>query len=298
MSRVLIVCHGYFGDHLFASSIAKKLKDQKSFDEVDYLIGFPQIKPFLELNPYINRVIFTGQVTPAPVVDPAIKSFYDKVIQLGPLSFHEPPCIEFQRIAGVQQPSPDFTVYTDPVYDLETQQRFAEIKSSGMPIVAIMDNWQPKAFGFTKEEYDLGINVPYLGYGGRLRDIPKIVSALQEKYVTVMVGAPEGVTQFDTSINTNIAARTLIEEASVLKYCDYFVGAEGGLANLAAGVGCKTILTSDFVHQLYGYNGVIRKIPEPKLGPRYYFSTGHIDLDPYLTDDEVISAYTQHIESK
>ena len=34
------------------------------------------------------------------------------------------------------------------------------------------------------------------------------------------------------------------------------------------GVGTKTIITGDYVHQLYGWNGVIRKLKEPKLGPR------------------------------
>jgi len=79
--------------------------------------------------------------------------------------------------------------------------------------------------------------------------------------------------------------------ASILKHCDYFIGAEGGLANIAYAVGTKTILTSDFVHQLYGPNGVLQKLNEPKLGPRYYGSSPnmHVDLDPYLTDEEVVS---------
>ena len=60
------------------------------------------------------------------------------------------------------------------------------------------------------------------------------------------------------------------------------------LSNLAAGVGTKTIITGDFVHQLYGPNGVLRKIEEPKLGPKYYFpESGHVTLNPFLTDDEV-----------
>ena len=78
--------------------------------------------------------------------------------------------------------------------------------------------------------------------------------------------------------------------ASIIKACDYMIGAESGLINLAAGVGTKTIITGDFVHQLYGYNGVLKKIQEPKLGPEFYFpNAGHVSLDPYLTDDEVIT---------
>jgi hypothetical protein len=292
MRRALVVCHGYLGDHIFASSIAKKLKEENQFDVVDYVVGFPQVIPFLELDPYIDQVMFFGQVTPTP----RALAGYDKTIQLGPLSFIEPPCVEFQKLADVQNPTPDFIVHTDKDIDRETTERFATVRSTGTPIIAIMDNWQPKAFGFTREEYNAGVNVPYLGYGGRLRNIPMIVSALQERFVTIMVGAPEGVTQFDTASGKYHAQRSLLEEASVLRQCDYFVGAEGGLANIAAGVGCKTILTSDFVWQLYGANGVIRKIDEPKLGPRYYFPSGHIDLDPYLTDDEVAATLISLIQ--
>ena len=50
------------------------------------------------------------------------------------------------------------------------------------------------------------------------------------------------------------------------------IGGESGLINLAAGVkGTKTIITGDYVHQLYGWNGVMRKLKEPKLGPEFYF---------------------------
>ncbi len=73
-----------------------------------------------------------------------------------------------------------------------------------------------------------------------------------------------------------------------MKFCDAFVGTDGGLATIAAGVGARTIITGDFNLQLYGWNGVIRKIKEPKLGPIHYFpNEGHVVLDPYLTDEEV-----------
>lgn len=287
MSRkAIVVCYGYLGDHLFASSIAKKLIEENQFDTVDYLVGWPQIIPLLKLNPYISNIIFYG-VTPSPNLFDY--SSYDKVIQLGPLSFIEPPCVEFQKVANVKNPSPDFKVYTDPETDKVVEEEFKNLKSitNNAPIIAVMDNWQPKTYLFTKEQYEQGIDVPNKGYGGKWRDTSYIIKRLNEQFTVVTVGAPNGVTQFETSNHLSQSLRSLLEEASVLKYCDFFIGAEGGMANLASGVGCKTILTSDFVHQLYGWNGVLKKIPEPKLGPRYYFPEGHIDLDPYLTDKEV-----------
>ena len=82
---------------------------------------------------------------------------------------------------------------------------------------------------------------------------------------------------------------SIVWDAAVIQNADYFIGAEGGLANVAAAVHTKTVLTSEFVHQLYGWNGVIKKIENPKLGPRFYWpEDGHIDLSPYLTDDDVV----------
>ena len=100
----------------------------------------------------------------------------------------------------------------------------------------------------------------------------------------IEVGKPNGTSQLDFNLFT-VSEYSLT--ASIIKNCDYFIGAEGGLANLASGVGIKTIITDDFVHQLYGWNGVIEKCEEPKLGPIYY-SKGHFNLDPYLTDEQLI----------
>lgn len=282
MNNALVVCHGYLGDHLFASSLAQKLIEENQFDSIDYLVGFPQVIPLLQLNPYITNVLFDGNVTPSPTTN---TTEYKKVIRLRPLSFVEPPCIEFQKIAGVHNPTPNFTVYTDSNIDYSIKKEFAEI--GNLPIVAIMSNWAPKTYRFTKEQYAAGIDVPNKGYGGSWRDISYIVERIKENFATIEVGAPENISQFETATRLPLSTRSLLEEASILKHCSFFVGAEGGLANLAAGVGCKTILTSDFVHQLYGWNGVLKKIQEPKLGPRYYFDTNHIDLDPYLSDEEV-----------
>ena len=81
-------------------------------------------------------------------------------------------------------------------------------------------------------------------------------NSLSEKYALLEVGFTNGVNQFSTGLNT---AATYSFTASLIKAADCFIGSEGGLANLAAGVGTKTIITGDFVHQLYGWNGVIKK---------------------------------------
>ena len=158
-------------------------------------------------------------------------------------------------------------------------------KQQGKKIVAWQANWEEKSFRYTEEEYKRGIDVPNLGYGGRRRDINFLVSELSRRYLLIKVGFDPGITQNQIGLlTTGIYTHT----AAILSQCDYMIGGESGLINLAAGVGTKTIITGDYVHQLYGWNGVIRKSKEPKLGPEFYFEEGHVSLNPYLTDKEVV----------
>lgn len=290
-NRCLIITHGFFGDILFASSIAKKLKDENQFGIVDYLIGFPQMKRLMENNPYIDSVFVSERTSPSPVNSNISFSSYDKIVELRPLSFVEPPPIEFQKYAGVLNPDTYYTTYTEKEYDdfakNDINNRFGNDKKT----IAIMRNWKPKTYLFTEEQYEIGIDVPNLGYGGSHRDIEFVIDGLSKYFNIVYVGVDSNVNQFDTQFIPDDVEGSLLYDCSIIKSCSAFIGAEGGLANLAAGAGVRTIITGDFVHQLYGPNGVLRKIKEPKLGPKYYFPEfGHVTLNPYISDDQIINS--------
>jgi hypothetical protein len=281
MRSCLIVCHGYFGDHLFANSIAEQLINEGQFDVVDYVIGFPQVLPFFERNPYIRNVIITT-LGPSPQV-PHNADTYNKVFQLGPINRMVPPAVEVQLMCGVTNPTPRFYVHTNPELDKLVLDTYGEKVGK---VIAIMNGWKERSFSYTPEQYSLGINVPDLGYGGLRRDTDYIVNQIEQHYSSIRVGPTGKVNQFSFDYDGPSFDLT----ASILKYCDVFVGAEGGLANLAYAVGTKTIITGDFVHQLYGPNGVLQKLDEPKLGPIYYGDVDgkHVSLDPYLKDTEVV----------
>jgi hypothetical protein len=286
MKSALIVCHGYFGDHLFANSVAEHLITENQFDVVDYAIGFPQVLPFFERNPHVRKATVTG-FGPSPAL-PADANTYNKVFRLGPISRKVPPAIEFQLACGVQSPSPYFHINTNPELD---NLVWSEYNNKMGTVIGIMNGWKEKSFLFTREQYALGIDVPNLGYGGSHRDTDYITEKLEERYSSIRIGTTGNVNQF----SLDHTGPSLDLTASLLKYCDVFIGAEGGLANIAYAVGTKTILTSDFVHQLYGPNGVLQKLPEPQLGPVYYGDEEgkHINLDPYLTDEEVVKHIIQ-----
>lgn len=274
--KALIKCVGFIGDNLFASSIPKKLKEQ-GFTEVDLQLSIAQPLELLKLNPHIENVFLYEEV--------GYKN-YDKVFTLQPIHRRETPTVQFQQQCGVENPSSEYVIHTNPAQDAYVIPLLKHT-ASNRKLVAYMNNWVEKTFRFTEEEYIKGIDVPNLGYGGRRRDIDLIINELSKDTTLYLipVGMPLGFNQKEVALD-GVSNYTLT--ASMIKACDWFIGAEGGLANLAAGVGTKTIITGDYVHQLYGWNGVIERNQEPKLGPKYYFPEGHYTLDPYLTDLEVV----------
>ncbi len=54
MTKCLIICHGFFGDHLFASSVAEKLIQENQFDEVHYVVQWSHLLGMFERNPFIT----------------------------------------------------------------------------------------------------------------------------------------------------------------------------------------------------------------------------------------------------
>ena len=278
MEKILVKCSGFIGDILFASSVARKLKEQDSSREVHYSIPVIQPIDLLFHNPYINNVFLSDNVN---------ERRYDRVIELPLVDQSITPPRQFQQAAGIEDVDDKFDIYTNPAFDYAARQSFKETKKKGIKIITWLSNWEERSYLFTKEQYKAGIDVPNLGYGGKHRNIKFIIDSLSDKFALLEVGFTNGINQFSTGLNT---AATFSYTASMIKFADGFIGAEGGLANLASGIGTKTVITGDFVHQLYGWNGVIKKIEEPKLGPKFYFGEKkHTTLDPYLTDEEVVN---------
>jgi hypothetical protein len=269
---------------MFATSLAQTLKSR--YNQVDYLIGFPQMKELLENNPYIDLVLTSEIAGPKPT---KYVTGYNRVIELGPLNYQVTPCEEYYQQAELDYNGQQYQVYTNPHFDLDAKRMVSHLHNEyGKPVVGVMMNWQSKTYIFTPEQYEAGIDVPGLGYGGAHRDVQSIIDELQHHFTLLPIGFDSNISQHHTLGLPTHDKKSLLYEASLLKYCDVFIGTEGGLANLAAGIGCKTILTGDFIHQLYGPNGCIKKITYPQLGPNKYFPEfGHLMLNPYYTDKEV-----------
>lgn len=285
--KILVKTIGFIGDNIFATSVAKKLKEKHGDEcevhfEISILTGFELIHN----NPYIDKVFLYGEEL----------GQYDEVHQLSPIHRTETPTIQFQKQCGISDVSSEYKVYTNIALDDLISKRFNEYRNAGYKTIAVQQNWEERSFLFTEDEYKMGIDVPNLGYGGKHRNINFIVSSIDKfkNIILIPVGKQNGYDQRSSDIS-DVSEFTLT--ASVIKNCDLFIGSEGGLSNLAAGVGTRTIITGDFVHQLYGWNGVIEKNEEPKLGPKYYFNDiAHVTLNPYITDEQVVEQISELLQ--
>lgn len=277
--KILVKTMGYIGDNIFATSVAKKLKESHGNDcVIDFQLSILAPFELIHNNPYIDNVYMT----------PQDESGYDVIHKLNPIHRQETPTIQLQKQCGIENVSSEYTVYSNIATDTLIHDVFKQYRTQDNVLVAVQLNWQEKTFLFTEEEYKKGIDIPNRGYGGKNRNIDFILTELSSdsNIILIPVGKPNGHNQMVGDVT---CVNELTLTTSVIKECDYFIGTEGGLSNIAAGVGTKTIITGDFVHQLYGWNGVIEKNEEPKLGPKFYFPKfGHVTLSPYLSDEEVI----------
>ena len=276
--KQLVKCSGFVGDHLFAAGIAQSTPYT---DPIDYCVEVHQVMGLFNNDPNIGNVIHVSELTKE------IEQQYDKVYTLPPVDQSFPPPLYFKHFCQIHTNDGGYQIYTNKGMDDSAR---LQLPSNGKPNVAIQSNWDEKSFLFTKEQYKAGIDHPdQTGYGGARRDIDKIIKGLENDINPIFVGYPSYTPNHkDQPMGGIISSGIYAMTASIIKMCDYMIGGESGLINLAAGVGTRTIITGDFVHQLYGWNGVIKKIQNPKLGPEFYFSDGHVSLDPFLTDEEVI----------
>jgi len=284
--KILIKTMGFIGDNIFATSIAKKLKEQYGSEcQVDFQLSILAPFELISNDPYIDNVYME--------IDSETE--YDIVHKLQPIHRKEIPTIQLQKQCGLKNPSSEYQVYTNKNLDYLVNRFLKQYRTENKVLVAYQTNWEEKSFIFTEEEYKRGIDVPNFGYGGKHRDIELILRTLNkyDDIVLFPVGKPNGFNQKSDEIGL---VSELSMTSSVLKNVDWFIGSEGGLSNLAAGVGTKTIITGDFVHQLYGWNGVIEKNEEPKLGPEFYFPEfGHVTLNPYLSDVDVANSIAEKL---
>ena len=78
-TNCLVITFGFFGDIIFATPLAEKLK-RAGYSQVDYLIGFPQVAQLVQNNPNIDNVFVSPYPGPKPYYSLDLTQ-YNRVIE-------------------------------------------------------------------------------------------------------------------------------------------------------------------------------------------------------------------------
>lgn len=295
--KVLVRCRNiHIGDILIASSVAKKIKLESGPCELHFDIDYLQPLELLNENPYIDKVLFKNS-----------ESFYDEKYELidsqTTLSPYESSASQFQKLCNIKKFDDTFEIFTNSTLDYSISSSMRELVEIGdwesdIIKVGYQMDWDKKSFLFTEEEYEKAENGETgHGYGYSHRNTFDIIECLEKdsQIVLFALGLDDKISKRFPAINST---SKFSFTASLIKHCDYVIGSEGCITNMSSALGVKTIITTDYIHQMFGSKGIhwqqrggdLNNLETRTafLGPCKYFpNQGHIELSPYLSDKQV-----------
>ena len=299
MTNILIRCRNiHIGDVIFCSSVAKKLKEKNPNSVVHFDINYLQPMELLINNPYIDRVFYKED---ANIDYDIVYDIMDQAVST--LSPYESAVSQFQRMCGIEKFDDTFEVFTNPQLDYSIQKSMEELTKIGdwktdLIKIGYQVDWDRKSFLFTEDEYQQAEGgQDGTGYGSGKRNIFDIIKCMEvsPKVMLFALGIEDTISKNYPCLNST---SKFSFTASLMKNCDYVLGSEGCLTNISSALGTNTIITTDYVYQMFGPKGIlwqqsggnVHKLETriPYLGPCKYFPNGnHVHLNPFLTDIEV-----------
>ena len=309
MTNILIKCRNiHIGDVIFCSSVAKKLKQKNPNCVIHYDVNYLQPMELLINNPYIDGVYYKENAEID--YDVVYQIMNDDVSTLNP---YESAVSQFQRMCGIEDYDDCFEVYTNPHLDYSIKRSMEELVNINewdhdFIKIGYQSDWDRKSFLFTEEDYENAEGgEDGTGYGNGHRNVFDIINCLEldESIVIFALGLVDKISKNYPAINTT---SKFSFTTSLMKNCDYVVGSEGCITNISSAVGTPTIITTDYIHQMFGPRGITwqqsggdinnLETREPFLGPLKYFPSGqHTHLNPYLSDQAVGSKILELVKN-
>ncbi|MDB4317732.1 hypothetical protein N9973_00380 [bacterium] len=264
--KCLVKTTGWIGDSLFCIPLAELLKKEKGYTQVDFYIYLPQ--PFLLIanDPYIDNVYVCG------VSEPKDDSIYDSIFTMPVCSVvDKPPTHIFQQHCGIKKLKSEFNITTTKQHD-----DYATYFLSTLPIrksIAIQGDWGKRRWFVENDNFVKG-------------EVSSIISELHDSNNFNLINiSHEANSSLRDVRGYDADPERYSLMASIIKHCDLFIGAEGGLTNLASGVGTKCIITTCHMER----DRIIKKHDCSILGPESMFpNCGHIHAHPHSTNDDII----------
>ena len=138
-------------------------------------------------------------------------------------------------------------------------------------------DWQQKTFRISE-------NQPFNKHNIKHRDIFSVINCMElnPHIILFAIGLEETISKKYPTINST---SKFSFTSSLIKNCDYVIGADGCLTNISSALGIPTIITTD---RIYYDDGVLSQTTNKFIGPCKYFpNQNHVHLNPLLTDKEI-----------
>ena len=261
--KAAVVNRGWMGDAIACSAAAASLAEKGYATTL--FIRWPQLKPILDNDRRFTTRLY-GRYLTYKVRRPLLPMLYDVVaVEPSGWGYEEPHSSEMRRIAGCD-PVPQYQLV------LSTEQ--IGLASRGLtktrPLIAI-----------ARDSYKRG-------YG---RDIDALAASLATVAEIRWVGlSPDK----DSKQGKN---SSLVHDASIIYSSDLFLGPEGGLLWVAAGLGTRCVYFTEHILELD--KRIDRGRPSLTIGSMHHFPGGpHVALPAYCSNDDVLQTISDILESR
>lgn len=256
--KAVVVATGWLGDAIACSAAASSLSELGY--QTTLLIRWPQLKPIFDCDPRFKTQVY-GKYLTYKITRPLFPSRFDVIVREPKgWSYSLPFTSEIRKLAGCE-PTSEYQLY------LPSTTTALTAPISKRPQIALARDIYKRAYG---------------------RDISQLVQKLSELADIQWVG-------LDSSMNSKHGkTNNMLNDAACIKNADLFIGPEGGLLWIAAGLGTKCVYFTEHileVERVQGKTGLMKI-----LGSENHFpQKGHHALKPYCTNEEVIATIKQRL---
>ena len=254
-----VIATGWVGDTIACTAAATSLSEAGC--QVTFFIRWPQLKEVLQ-----NDVRFTVRVywhlKIIRLIKPFLHMWFDQVVwEPSKWSYNEPFTSEIRRLAGCE-PHPEYELFL-------SSEKISHQHRNARPIIAVGRDLYKRAYG---------------------RNVDEFIAMLSEDAEIIWVG-------LDAHKNSKHGKnQSLLKQAKEIASCDLFIGPEGGLLWLAAGVGLPCLYFTENIIEVAKQNRLANL--DHILGSKNHFpnQNQNIALPPYCDNEHVITEVLKFYE--
>jgi hypothetical protein len=259
--KAAVISTGWIGDTIACTAAATSLAEMGY--QVTLFIRWPQLKPILDNDKRFNtRTYWRTYVL--KLFTPILNKWFDLVVwEPCKWSYQEPFTSEIRRLAGCDA-TPEYSLCLSPE-QLDNISFDSKTKLS-RPVICISRDLYKRLYG---------------------RDAEDLISQLTKFADIQWVGLNPDQ---DSKQGKN---KNLLDDARSIANSDLFLGPEGGILWLAAGLDKTTVYFTEHISEVEKVNGL--KNLDRILGSENHFphKTKHVALPPFCTNDVAVDTIKQ-----